>query len=60
MGRRVRGMLQSSCILIATRADQPVCLLEYTLKSWAAGRALTEKTPPVWLAVSPFEPLISP
>ena len=33
-------------ILIATRADQPVCLLEYTLKSWAAGRALTEKTPP--------------
>jgi hypothetical protein len=39
-------------ILIATRADQPVCLLEYTLKSWAAGRALTEKTSPRLLAVS--------
>ena len=41
-------------ILIATRADQPMCLLEYTLKSWAAGRALTKKMPPSLLAVRPL------
>jgi hypothetical protein len=44
--RRPASFETQVAILIATRADQPVCLLEYTLKSWAAGRALTEKTPP--------------